>query len=348
MAFDDATTPLLPGDAAAPARFAQSPLPSLDLRPLSTGELLDRVFFLYRSRLLVFMTIALVPTAISFVGQLLGYLLRPHVAPGTGTSVLVVYTNAVSSLGPSLVTSFLVLFGYALAQAATTRVVSQLYLEGQALPGAALKASLPHLWRYVGIELWKVWSAMWLPIAAATVVLIPIALAPRLAVPLGIVGFCVAALSLVYSVIAYIRNSLGIPASVVEALPVRQAMRRSKQLVAGRKVRIFLLYLLLMLLYLVALGIQSPFLILLTHTKAPTQQAVAMALELGVATLISLFLTPIASIALCLFYFDERVRREGFDIDFLLRGPAAAGRGLASPSAPLSDPQFESPQAGSV
>src|SRR5690349_6399407 len=41
--------------------------PRYDLRPLSTGEVLDRTFQLYRSRFVLFVGIALLPAAVSTV-----------------------------------------------------------------------------------------------------------------------------------------------------------------------------------------------------------------------------------------------------------------------------------------
>jgi hypothetical protein len=41
---------------------------------------------------------------------------------------------------------------------------------------------------------------------------------------------------------------------------------------------------------------------------------------LGINFIVTTLVGPIAAIGLCLFYFDERVRREGFDIEMLLRG----------------------------
>ena len=71
-----------------------------------------------------------------------------------------------------------------------------------------------------------------------------------------------------YGVIAYIRNSLAIPAAVMENLSVRRAIRRSKELVAGHKARIFLLLLLLFALYLVAGVLQVPFAMLLLRSRS--------------------------------------------------------------------------------
>ncbi len=326
-----------PGDSSGIP--AQPPLPALDLRPLSTGELLDRVFFLYRSRILLFLVIALVPASLGLVSNG-AQLLLPH-AGAHRSGAQGSLAQATSNIGPSLAvlfSSLLVLAGYAISQAATTRLVTQIYLGGTGRPGKALRDAWPHTLRYIGIELWKAWSAIWLPLlffvaafAAATL---------RQPILGGIATFFGVA-ALVYGVIAYVRNSLAVPAAVVENLGMRASMRRTKALVDGRKGRIFLLYLLLMLLYVVAGVVQSPLLLLVAHTHRATQHAVALGLQLVLAFVIALLLSPVASIALCLFYFDERVRREAFDIDFLLRGSAAV---LPTEAVPAGYPLQPDPQ----
>ncbi len=305
-----------------PGTPAQPPLPALDLRPLSTGELLDRVFFLYRSRILLFLVIALVPACLGLLSNS-AQLLLPHAAPAHRSSSQGALAQASGTIGPSLAvlfSSLLVLAGYAISQAATTRLVTQIYLGGAGEPGKALRDAWPHTLRYIGIELWKAWSAIWLPMLFFVAGFTAITLRQRI---LGGIVIFLGVAALVFGVIAYLRNSLAIPAAVIENLKVRAAMRRTKTLVDGRKGRIFLLYLLLMLLYVVAGVVQSPLLLLVAHTKAPVQHAAALGMQLALAFVIAALLSPVASIALCLFYFDERVRREAFDIDFLLRGSAA-------------------------
>lgn len=323
-----ATNPSNPSDPTHPVTpspsTAEQPLPSLDLRPLSTGELLDRVFFLYRSRILMFLAISMVTAVLSLLGQSFQYFGVHPVATNLGTvqgaGALQQMMASLTGSIALLVTYLLILFGAALSQAATTRLVEQLYLGRQGHPGQALRTSLSHLVRYVGIQLWQVWSAMWLPM------LLGIAGGIVLALKRPLVGASLLLLALstiIYGVIAYLRNSLAIPASVMEGLPVRKALRRSKTLMAGRKGRVFLLFLLLALLYAVASAVQMPLLLLIVRAKAPTQHVVAIGLELALGFVITCLLTPVVSIALCLFYFDARVRSEGFDIDFMMRGTAA-------------------------
>ena len=151
-------------------------------------------------------------------------------------------------------------------------------------------------------------------------------LAPAILIPAlglrnlnGLVSLLVglAMISVVYGIIAYIRNSLAIPAAVMENLGVRAAMRRSKVLVAGRKGRIFLLGLLMIALYMVAGMIQMPFALLILHSRS-AEHVLVQIISLLVAFLCSSLIGPVAAIALCLFYIDERVRKEAFDIEFLM------------------------------
>ncbi len=287
--------------------------PSMELRPLSTGELLDRVFFLYRAHVPLFLAIALVPASLGLLAGGAQLLVRGNLA-GHGPAAAI-------AVGVFVLLYLVAAFGgFAICQAATTSLVAQLYLHGTGKPGLALRAALPRTLRYIGIEFWKIWSLIWLPYLLGAVAFGLFFAKYRVAG--GILGF-LAALSIIYGVIAYLRNSLAVPASVMESLPVRAAMRRSKDLVGDRKRRIFLLYLLLAVLYGVAFAIQAPLLLFVAHAKAPTQHIFAIGLQLLLSFAVSLLLSPVASIALCLFYFDERVRREGFDIDFLLRGSDA-------------------------
>lgn len=298
---------------------AQMPLPTLALRPLSTGELLDRVFFLYRARFSHFLILSLVPAVLGLLTNAMQQLFRPaRVASSSGAAAM----HAASVTGVLLFVSYVsVMVGYAVLQAATTKLVAQLYLTGASQPAQALRAALPRVLRYIGIELWKSWSLIWSSVLVLSLGFGLIAFRQRV---VGGLFLFLALPAIVYGVVAYLRNSLAVPASVIENLPVRAAMRRSKALVSGRKWRIFLLYLLLVLLYFIAFAVQSPVLVYLAKAQAPVQHVVATALMLALSFVVALLISPVASIALCLFYFDERVRREAFDIDFLLRGPDAA------------------------
>ena len=81
-------------------------------------------------------------------------------------------------------------------------------------------------------------------------------------------------------------------------------------------------------LYVVAGVLQMPFALLILHSRS-TEHILVQVISLLVAFLCSSLIGPVAAIALCLFYIDERVRREAFDIEFLMNrtstGAASAG-----------------------
>jgi len=320
-----------------------APLPSnsagFDLRPLSTGEALDRTFQLYRSRFALFAGLAVLPAAVSVVMQAARLLYSAHqsVQIHTGANLLRVQVITVSLAVASLVISWLL---YGITQAATTRAVSAVYLGEPATIKTAYEFALKHWFRYTLIVLRQIWVGFWLPtVLFATGLGVGIAKRGAVGGP-AIAGllFFSAFVSLAYAIWAYIRVSLAIPAAVVESLEVNAAIRRSKQLLVTRKVRIFLLLILLFALYFVILAIQTPLALLAMRARgseAFVTHAISLAIQFLTATLIG----PIGAIAVCLFYIDERVRREGFDIEWMMSriAPAAAPSGPPAVSPPSEE-----------
>lgn len=285
-----------------------------ELRPLTTGEILDRTFFLYKSDFWLYVGLASIAAAVNVLTAIvrLGYL---HLRGIPATSPKAVLAGSILSVVGAVV----YFAAYSVTHAATVSAVSSIYLGESTSMGKAFGAVKGHWLRYCLIALWQSWSAGW----AFILFLLPVVILPMM----GMKGLGVVAASgilvllsfggVAYGVIAYIRNSLAIPAAVMEDLDVRRAIRRSKQLVAGRKARIFLLLLLLFALYLVAGVMQMPFALLLLRSRS-AEHIIEQFISLLVAFLCSSLIGPVASIALTLFYFDERVRKEAFDIEFLM------------------------------
>ena len=96
------------------------------------------------------------------------------------------------------------------------------------------------------------------------------------------------------------------------------AMRRSKALVAGRKGRIFLALLMVYALQMVVGAVQLPLAIAATATRGG-QHVATQALLLVVQFVTVALIAPVASIAFTFFYIDERVRREGLDIELMMQ-----------------------------
>ena len=289
-----------------------------ELRPLSTGEILDRTFLLYRSRFWLYVGLSSLAAGVSVLGSI-GKIAYLHFkTPAAGAASTAVVVSSVLTV-VAMILSFV---AYSVTQAATVSAVSSVYLGEETSIGRAFGAVRGHWLRYCLIAMWQGWSASWI----FALMIVPAIAIPAMGVrSLGwlvgtmmFVGFA----SLIYGVVAYLRNSLAIPAAVMEDLRVRGAMKRSKQLAAGRMGAIFLLYLLLFALYMVVGMLQMPFALLLLHSRS-AEYVLTQVIALVVAFLCNAMVGPVGAIALCLFYIDQRVRKEAFDIEFLMSKTAA-------------------------
>ena len=334
--------PGLPGAGWAAARpDSQAGAKLYELRPLSTGEILDRSFSLYRRGFWLYVGLSATAAAVTTVGTFVrltwGFTGWGRSAANAGDIDAAMKTLLVASVS-TLVTAVVYIMAFSVTQAATVSAVSAVYLGRTTSVGMAFRTVRRFWYRYLGIVLWQAWSAMWLPVLvmapAVTFMLLPRAGLQVLGAFLvfGALG------SLVYSVIAYLRNSLAMAASVSEGLGVRQAMRRSKDLVAGRKGRVFAVLALMYVLSVAAGVVQAFFTVFMGLSHGGARAG------LEVLTLLATFatgalVTPVGAIAFCLLYLDERVRREGFDVEMSLERaaeatPAAVG-GQGSPDSPF-------------
>jgi ABC-type multidrug transport system fused ATPase/permease subunit len=299
---------------------APRPVSAYDLRPLAVGEILDRVLSIYRAHFWLLVGLSAASAGVS-VGVAVLRLVFTYFSRITIGSI----SYTVVTAGFAFVQGGLYLIAYSLTLAATTSAVNSIYLGEPTSIGTALRTAR-RLWlRCLGVAFWQGWSATWafcllgIPVA---LMLIPGLAGTSTAVLGGIVLFVGMLACLVYGVIAYLRNSLAVPAAVIEDLGVRAAMRRSKNLATGRIGRIFLMLLLVYALSLVAAVIQLPMVFVMARSPA-TEHYVLQGITLAVTFVSASVVGPVAAIGFCLFYFDERVRREGFDIEILLRGASA-------------------------
>jgi hypothetical protein len=311
--------PQHPGEST-PASPLPAPIRGYELRPLAVGEILDRVFSLYRAHFWLLVGLSAVSAGVSVAVAILRLVFLHFsplkiTSPGSAGVSYIIFNSAIA-----FVQGGAYLIAYSLTLAATTSAVNALYLGEPTSMGIALRTAR-RLWlRCMGITFWQGWSAAWAFLLL--LILIPIGLIPGMrgvgGFGTGILFFLGILAGTVYGVIAYLRNSLAVPAAVVEDLGVRAAMRRSKRLATGRIGRIFLLFLLMYALLLVTAIITVPLALILAKSPA-AEHFVLQGIILAVNFMSTSVVGPIAAIGLCLFYFDERVRREGFDIEVLLK-----------------------------
>jgi len=306
-------------EAPVAAGYAPAPMPSgYELRPLSLGEVLDRTFTVYRSRFWLFAGIASITGAASLVLNL-GQMLYAHfeyhqpTLPPLGGAYWVFVLSTLLVVGAA----------FGVSEAATVYALSEVYL-GHAISIAESVKVAGRLWlRILGIVIWQYCAALW----PMMVMFIPGAVLLGVGAAVGggfrflggalmVVGFIG---GIVAMVILFIRNSLAVPAAVIEGLPVRPSMRRSKVLVDGTKGRIFVLFVLTIALYTVVGVLQAPLAVVLFQALKKGQEAmVAQMLSLLINFVGHAVVAPIPVIGLCIFYFDQRVRKEALDLVMMM------------------------------
>jgi hypothetical protein len=244
------------------------------LRPLSTGELFDQIFSLYRRHFLLFLFIALVPEVIQTLI--------------TDTAFLVTGTGKDPSAEAVLIGLLGRVVGFcvtAISQGATVYAVSQLYLDQ---PVSAVSA-----YSYV--------RPLWLR-------LIVVQLAFSIYVGIGTLLLIIPG---IYFAIVY---ALATNATAIEHLTSGEALERSKFLMKGNWGRVVLIFFLslivsIILIFCAGLGVEyaAPALERLLPSAKVVLEQLTDILAVSLAA-------PIALIGFTLVYYDARVRKEAFDL----------------------------------
>src|SRR5258708_2922367 len=124
----------------------------LTLRPMSTSQVLDRTFSLYRQNFILFAGITALPPALLLIGQLLLLIVVNPLSktPMSGDSATAIAKVLVASIG-YFVFLVLALLGYAFAAGATVLAVSRLHLGHSTTIAEAYRLILPYFGNILGI-----------------------------------------------------------------------------------------------------------------------------------------------------------------------------------------------------
>jgi uncharacterized membrane protein len=302
------------------------------LRPLTLGEILDRTAELYRTNFLLFAGISSIYAGILLVLSLIQIGAQQGALSLHMNTVLIVVTVV------GLVVLWLAIFvAGGLAVAANTRAVGWVHLGEPASIGAAYRTILPRTGRYLWLMTITYFFA-WFPcvlVYGAYAALIFVYVRPKglftphapppdpqmmvvfLASSIVFVFLLIGAM--VYGIIMSLRYSLAVPACTVENLPARAAIRRSIQLTKGSRGRIFMLALLALIIQLGLTGITQGFFVfagIKHHGVLPVWMSV---MQQFLAFLTNTFVGPIYATGFTLFYYDQRVRKEGYDIERMMQ-----------------------------
>jgi hypothetical protein len=300
-----------------------------NLRPLTLGEILDRTAQLYRSNFFLFVGISAVYAGVVLVLNLTGIGLGEALRIAHLTERLQWLTFVTA--GVTLLVTFL---SAGIAVAANNRAVAWVHLGEPATIRGAYLSILPQLGRY-----------LWLMTIAFLIVWLPVALLYAgyfgmiaLYLPKGFMahpdtsnqkamlifgaGSLIFVLLLipaaVYATLMGLRYSLAVPACVVEDLKARAALRRSIDLSKGARGRIFVLGLLVAIIEIGLVAVTQAFFIVMAvkhHQQLPVWLRI---LQQFVGFLTNAFIGPMYATGLTLFYYDQRVRKEGYDIEWMM------------------------------
>ena len=275
---------------------------------------------MYRSHFLLYFGISAAASATVLIPRLIGFLVLSHVVRGN-QSRFMVYSAAINGC-----MSLLYLVPMALAMAATVHAVSANLLGRSATIVQAYTAVWRRWYRYVLVLVASYLYAFGpLFVLLGIFVAVPAAMgrseSRSLMIGLFVLFFLAA---LAASLWWALRWSLAVSAIVIEDLKVHRSMRRSSVLTQGARGRIFVMLLLVFAVVMViSYAIQVPMMVVLIMSKGRLTLATQVLSSLGVF-LSSSFVIPIWSIALTLFYYDQRIRKEGYDVEWLMEQAAAA------------------------
>jgi hypothetical protein len=313
------------------------------LHPLRLGEILDRTAQMYRSRFLVFLGIATIPAGIMFVffAGLFGLIawMGSNGKQGMTSGIVWAFVFVLSLLVvPATLGSS------ALGEAAMSDAAAKFFLGHPIAIRNSYKTAWSKGWRYLGLFLLQGLSIMAVPMIVFCVV-IGIMIAAKVSgfgandpSPLfGGLLFLSLMLLGVFAVWMLLRLCLAFPASVVEQAGAWSALKRGTRLSEGTRWRILVLYILGIFLNQILTWIVAvPAMIALAFIPSMQGQAHARVQGMiltfvlyGAMFAVRALTKPVYGIALTLFYFDQRIRKEGFDIEWMMQQV-----GMVPPPAP--------------
>ena len=307
--------------------------------PQTLGEILDRTAQMYRTRFLVYFGIAVIPAGILVVFAAACFFYLAWAGTGAANDASQPMRIAVGVLVLGLL-GLIALPAYigstALGWAALTHAASSAFLGEPISIRGAYKIAWTKGWRYLGLCLLIGVFVALLPFGVFVVLSMGGGVLVALAAKSGsgdlssLLGGLLVLLVIglgIYAVLALLRVCLAFPACVVERIGAWGAIKRAYGLSKGTRGRIFLLLLLGMALgWLLALGMFIPLIIIMALIPGMNNPQHAERMSqifaftwYGLSFAVQAFTRPVYGIAFTVFYYDQRIRTEGFDIELKMR-----------------------------
>jgi hypothetical protein len=297
---------------------------TLELRPLTIAELLDRAFGLYRRHLWLFVGIMAGPSALALTLTLLMDGVQRMVAdPASGQQLdptqsagrMVALSAGMGVVGVTYLVVYIIALG------AMTLAVSEIYVGREVSIGEVYGrmrgriGSLLVLMLLLGLRLTglALLGLIVLGVGSALAAVVT----PILSAIFFVLGLLLASAATIY---LSLRWGVAVPALILESCPPGEAIRRSIELTRGRLGRVFLLIICaLIITYAVLLLFQVPFIVGATVVGPDTGLGYALIIAGTVLAAIgTMFTAPIMIIGLAVLYYDARIRDEGLDLQLMM------------------------------
>jgi uncharacterized membrane protein len=263
-------------------------MPLAEIGPLTISEILDRMFTIYRRHFLVLIAISGLPYAmLVFVGALAGGSFAAVASRGLPDSMRV---GMAAASGVIVLLALIVLIAFIIAAilAAVGTIAAVWDVQLGRKPG--IRSAYRVAWR-----------CFWPAVAAGILT--------GLAVGAGFI------LLIIPGIIVYLALSLANPIIVAEGSGGAEALSRSWNLTKGYRWKIFVAaFISGIVSWAISESIQLPMQVLATAVYKDAAPLWFTMLTLIGSLLGSVLSAPLLAIALCLIYYDARVRREGFDL----------------------------------
>jgi hypothetical protein len=327
--------------AATPPAFAQpAPAAEVDLRPLTTSELIDRGFALYRAHFTGFLLLALLCQSAPLLGQILVTALKLNPTPNELLEIPASFFTKMGVLTLITLITQVIVFCF---EVVITFYIADAYL-GK-IP--SVKESLR---KFTSCILSSIWTCVlnriligltfFFPLLAGAAIYFyalfypPVNFFPLLV--FGSVSVLLFVASMTPVLVVFMRLMITIPALALEGLSGWKAIKRSTTLVRydpglgilyWGEMRLSFLLLPLFIIELLILSLTSLPLTFhqigefMRHGSggqiAPPPDSI-MILSQILTFLAGSLILPLYAIATTLFYYDIRIRREGFDLEFMI------------------------------
>ncbi len=257
--------------------------------PMSSGQILDKVFRLYKENFVRFIaTVAIIQVPLALITMIWLATVVAQIRTGEpSTAGLIV--------GP-LALTFLSIVGQSLCNGALIKSISESYLGNEVTVSESYRFILP-----------KLGTLIWASILVGLVVM---------------VGFV---LLIVPGIIFLLVYYLTIPAIVLENLKARQGMGRSKLLVKGNLGKVFVIGLVVILIGIIVGQVFEYLGGFLVQAAAVTDLKTSILIGQMSSLIGQVLVMPIGAAAVILLYYDMRIRKEGFDLEMLAKSLGTEG-----------------------